>query len=217
MRPATFGALRRLAERGMTDQCEVTRNSAMVHAGACSLRRRPAEPTAAPDPFHRYEAELPFSAAGVAVGDTFKLTATQDPALGGVPDLWVTGIPGDAYGTGRMLTLADVVIDPAWLTDPVTVVSYEEDDDDEGNVVETETGREGYQGRIEQTDAVEITVGRQVLTSTVTLYLPPDAVISADDRVEAQGLEFDVVGRPQVVTTPHGPHHIAANLVAVDS
>ncbi len=48
------------------------------------------------------------------------------------------------------------------------------------------------------------------------LFLLPDIAIGPTDRVVVDGESFEVDGRPDVLATPRGPHHIEARLRRVD-
>lgn len=67
--------------------------------------------------------------------------------------------------------------------------------------------------RLEQTDSTEITIGEATVISDWKLYLLPDTAVSYRDRfIDAQARTFEVVGAPNIQTTPRGPHHIEARL-----
>jgi hypothetical protein len=68
--------------------------------------------------------------------------------------------------------------------------------------------------RLEQTAATEIHSGRDTQLSDWLLYAMPDAPLSGDSRVFCNGITYEVVGPPAIVTRPTtGPHHIEARLV----
>ena len=71
--------------------------------------------------------------------------------------------------------------------------------------------------RLEQTDSLEVEVGETTVVSTWRIYLPADQTIGPRDRViNSAGVEFEVVGVPDVKSTPRGPHHIEARLRFVE-
>lgn len=87
--------------------------------------------------------------------------------------------------------------------------------DPEGNTVTTYTGQT-VQGRVEQSQSVEVADGRQVVTSWWRAFLPPDVTVEADDRIESDDGVFEVDGRPNVARTPRGPHHLEVRLRTVE-
>lgn len=84
--------------------------------------------------------------------------------------------------------------------------------DSEGNVTDTFSAGTDYPARLEQTDSTEVTTGRTVVTSDWKLFLPATATVSALDRVEVDGVTFEVVGAPATHHTPRGAHHVTARL-----
>lgn len=79
-----------------------------------------------------------------------------------------------------------------------------------------------YGGMIQQTDAHEVQVGPDTQVSDHLLIMVidptldpatlPRAQLHPQDRVRRGTDVFDVVGEPDAVKTPRGPHHIEANL-----
>lgn len=72
--------------------------------------------------------------------------------------------------------------------------------------------RATYPARLEQTGTSERTVDRNTVVSTFRLFLPPEAVVDALDRVEVDGESYEVVGEPNRLTTPRGLHHLELEL-----
>lgn len=67
--------------------------------------------------------------------------------------------------------------------------------------------------RLEQTDSTEITVGEATVISDWKLSLMPGTVIGHRDRfIDVQERTFEVVGAPNIQSTPRGPHHVEARL-----
>lgn len=98
-----------------------------------------------------------------------------------------------------------------------TVVStpFGPETDDYGNVVPGAESRVEYPARLEETGSTEVTLDRDTVTSDWRVFLPPEAAISAYDRVEVDGEMYEVVGRPARLRTPRGVHHVEARLRAV--
>lgn len=90
--------------------------------------------------------------------------------------------------------------------------------DSRGNPVDTWTYGTPISAWLEQTEAQEVTRGRETLLSDWLLVFPdPSTAIGGRDRIQDdQGRTFEVVGPPEVVTTPRGPHHVEARLRHVD-
>jgi hypothetical protein len=65
---------------------------------------------------------------------------------------------------------------------------------------------------IEQQRASEDDDDRAQLTSSWLLVVPATVQLAGLDRIEYNGETFEVVGPPNVVRTPTGPHHIEAVL-----
>lgn len=67
--------------------------------------------------------------------------------------------------------------------------------------------------RLEQTESTEVTIGEATVVSDWKLFLLPDAVVSHSSRfIDAAARTFEVVGAPNIQSTPRGPHHIEARL-----
>lgn len=70
-------------------------------------------------------------------------------------------------------------------------------------------------GRLQQTDTVEVAVGRDTVIADWVLFLPAGTDVLPSDRVEVDGATFEVVGLPNVAHTPRGPHHVEARLRSI--
>lgn len=102
----------------------------------------------------------------------------------------------------------------ALLTQTITLVKASSETyttDAEGNSTGTPDTAD-YPGLIQQRDATEIVVGPDTLVSGHLLFLGPDVPIAGTDRVRESGREFEVIGTPNVLNTPRGPHHIECDL-----
>lgn len=100
------------------------------------------------------------------------------------------------------------------LQEPVTIQSASSSAVDETNDATT-----GYSagtdvlGKLEQRSAQEVTSGRDTLISDFVLYLFPDVVVTAYDRVvDRFGRTFEVVGTPNMQSRPGSDHHLVVNL-----
>lgn len=58
----------------------------------------------------------------------------------------------------------------------------------------------------------EETVGSDAQSSAWQIVLPADVQLAGVDRVEVDGVTYEVDGPPLVVRTPRGPHHVEARL-----
>ena len=103
------------------------------------------------------------------------------------------------------------------LTQPITIVRAGASTDRYNNAAAdwTTATRVTVNGRLQQTDTVEVAVGRDTLIADWLLFLPTTAVISGLDRIETAAGTFEVVGVPAVVTTPAGPHHLEVRLRSI--
>lgn len=101
------------------------------------------------------------------------------------------------------------------LTDDVVVVrrSQTVTQDEYGNpVTSSEQIRDRWPARLQQVSATEIAVGdNRVLTDHVC-YLPPDALVDPNDRIEHLGRTFEVIGTPAVLSDRQGVSHLEARL-----
>lgn len=85
-----------------------------------------------------------------------------------------------------------------------------------GNPTEGYAAPIAIKGRLEQTTSQEIAVGQDVVVSNWRAYLFPDVEVGPLDRIEdTSGRIFEVVGQPDLLKTPRGPHHIEVNLRTV--
>lgn len=85
-----------------------------------------------------------------------------------------------------------------------------------GNPARVEAAAVAYPAWLSQTEATEVTDGREAVVSDWILYLPAGAEIDHDDRVEVDGVSFEVAGLPLVALSPgRGAHHVEARLRAV--
>lgn len=87
--------------------------------------------------------------------------------------------------------------------------------DEYGNPLPGPEARTDYPARLEQVNTREVLVDRETVTSEWRLFLPPEAVISAQDLVEVDGERFEVMGRPARESSPRGTHHVEALLRVV--
>lgn len=98
----------------------------------------------------------------------------------------------------------------------VTVVTPATATDRYGNTVRdwANATRTTYSGWVEKRGRTEQTASgdRNLQLADWLLMLPATAVITGSARVEYDGATFDVIGPPQLVRTPRGPHHIEADL-----
>lgn len=76
--------------------------------------------------------------------------------------------------------------------------------------------RHATRGWLEQLTGAEETAGRDALIGTWRLILAAGTDIVGRDRVDGDGVVFEVTGPPEVVHTPAGPHHIEAQLRTVE-
>lgn len=105
----------------------------------------------------------------------------------------------------RMLGDRVVVLNPTRGTDAYNSETLEYPDP---------TSVQAIPGRLEQTASTEIHSGRDTQLSDWLLYAMPDAPLTGDSRVLCNGITYEVVGPPAIVTRPStGPHHIEARLV----
>lgn len=102
-----------------------------------------------------------------------------------------------------LLTQTVTIIEPGTSTD-----TYGNEVADWGAGATTTTGP----GLIQQTDATEVTVDRDTVVSNLMLFLPPDRTITALCRATEGERTFEVIGEPDLLRTPRGPHHVEARL-----
>lgn len=103
------------------------------------------------------------------------------------------------------------------LSKAVTIVRISEGPaaDEYGNPKPGEAGRSTLKGRLEPARGEELTADRQTAIGEWRLYLGPDAdgLIDTSDRVEADGLVFEVSEPPARFTDARGRvHHLEVRL-----
>lgn len=103
------------------------------------------------------------------------------------------------------------------LTDEITVTRRIDGAVDRlGNATDSFTDPETVNARIEQIGSLEIAVGEDVIVANYRVFLMPAVALGPLDRIEdVSGRKFEVVGQPDLLSTPRGPHHIEANLRTV--
>lgn len=85
--------------------------------------------------------------------------------------------------------------------------------DSEGNQSGSFATTTTYMGRLEQRSGAERVLAGDTQQAEWMLILPAGAVIDGRDRVEVDGVTFEVVGPPVRHKTPRGEHHVEASLV----
>ena len=103
------------------------------------------------------------------------------------------------------------------LSQAVTIVRNSEGPavDEYGNPKPGEAGRSTLRGRLEPAGGEELTADRQTAIGEWRLFLGPDAdgLLDASDRIEADGLTFDVIAPPARFTDARGRlHHLEVRL-----
>lgn len=63
------------------------------------------------------------------------------------------------------------------------------------------------QGWLAQQSSFEDRDARNATSSTLTLTLPADTVITARNRVRIDAITYELVAEPLAAWTPHGEHH----------
>ena len=82
-----------------------------------------------------------------------------------------------------------------------------------GAQVEAGTTAAAYACRLERrSTSTGDVAGGTVETGSWVLYLAPDADVKASDRVEVDGVEYEVIGDPHPVQSPRGTHHVEVDL-----
>jgi hypothetical protein len=104
----------------------------------------------------------------------------------------------------------------AMLSQTATVKHYTYTEDGRGNQVRNVATSTDYPCRLEQTDSQEINTGQQTKISNWRIYLPPDASLDSEDQVVVAEKTYEVLGPPDILHTPRGPHHQAARLRYVE-
>jgi hypothetical protein len=73
-----------------------------------------------------------------------------------------------------------------------------------------------WPGRLEQRTAREVTADQATQVADWLLFLPADAQIAGSDRVQVDTTIFEVVGPPNLATSPWRPSHLEVNLRHVE-
>lgn len=89
-------------------------------------------------------------------------------------------------------------------------------EDEYGDVTTVDGTPVDYPCRLEQVTSVEDREGQNLVITEYALYLPPDAVIGARDKVTVDGVAFEVIRRPDVLRDRTTPHHIRADLRLIE-
>jgi hypothetical protein len=76
----------------------------------------------------------------------------------------------------------------------------------------TETTVKGW---VSQTSRLEVTDGREAQVASWVLFVDPDTTVTGKDRVEWEGITFEVDGPPNPVHRPGGLHHYEVPLRVV--
>lgn len=107
----------------------------------------------------------------------------------------------------------------AMLTQPVSILRHAAGvADDYGNESSSWAVAETVNGRLEQRPGTERSNDGTVVTSDWVLYLPPETVVSAADRVSDQyGRTFEVVGPAMMASTPVRDVLVEVSLRAVEA
>lgn len=71
-------------------------------------------------------------------------------------------------------------------------------------------------GWLAQRDATEVLDGRDALVTTLVLFLDAGTDITGRDRVDVDGITYEVVGNPLLAWTPRGAHHLEVVLRTVE-
>jgi hypothetical protein len=98
-----------------------------------------------------------------------------------------------------------VIIRAARVTDPYGDVEL-----DWVNATRTTTT-----GWLSQGPSLELLVARDTVITVSQLYLPKDADVDRQDRLEVDGALYDIVGKPNMAYSPRGPHHLEVNVQEV--
>lgn len=102
------------------------------------------------------------------------------------------------------------------LTETVTVLARSEGATDAYNrPVETWATSVTVNGRLELVTPSEGTDEQDVQVGRYRLFVPHDTPITGRDRVQVDGVTYELLGPPVVHRTPRGPHHIEAVCRAV--
>lgn len=63
-------------------------------------------------------------------------------------------------------------------------------------------------GWLSQGSSVELLVARDTVVTVSQVYLPKEADVDRQDRLEVDGELYDIVGKPNLAHSPRGPHHL---------
>lgn len=104
------------------------------------------------------------------------------------------------------------------LTTPVTIVRAAVVTDRYGaeSADWTNARRTSTVGWLNDVSSSEVVDGRDALISGWKLYLPADADVTGFDRVEIDGVTYEVNGPPSKAQTPKRVHHIECRLLLVE-
>lgn len=80
----------------------------------------------------------------------------------------------------------------------------------------TSPRRRTSRARVVQQNTNEVGDGREERRSAWICYLPPDADVTALDRITWNGLTFEVKGRPNRAYDRHSEHHVEVDLEVVE-
>src|SRR4051794_27833921 len=97
------------------------------------------------------------------------------------------------------------------LTDRATIVRYGDSEPDaHGETHRVELSRRTWPSSLQAGSSTESVSDRDETVTGYTVYLPPEAILTAGDTVEVRGARFEVDGVPTLVTGvlgTRGPHH----------
>ena len=106
---------------------------------------------------------------------------------------------------------------PNFLLDQTAIVThYELTEDPKGAPVRSVAWTASYPCRLDFRTTIEETTGRNRTTSQKIVFLPPDAVIYAEDDVVIDGTVYHVQGEPDRLRAFGSVHHVEAELRSVD-
>lgn len=105
------------------------------------------------------------------------------------------------------------------LTQPVTILRHSAGEvDGYGNPSSAWSAAETVDARMEQRPGTERSTDGTVITSDWVLFLPPETVIYATDRVtDGYGRTFEVVGPAQMASTPARDVMVIVSLRSVEA
>lgn len=100
-----------------------------------------------------------------------------------------------------------------FLRDQVTVIRFGPGAKDrQGKRIRTKLGEETYPAQLQQQSSQELSADRNTLIDIWTIFLPPDAQITAGDQVRHGTRLFQVDGSPQLHQGIRDASHITARL-----